>query len=58
MENALRVVVALGRGQFGNPERRTSTVGSRYQRTGVGQQTQRTQSVYSEMHSVRNRVRL
>jgi hypothetical protein len=35
--------VAVGRGKFGNPDRVTSTVGSRYPRTGKGKQTKRTQ---------------
>jgi hypothetical protein len=35
VESALTVPVAVGRGQFENPENGTSTVGSWYQRTGV-----------------------
>jgi hypothetical protein len=50
--------VDVGRGQFRNPGRGTSAVGSRYQGNGVGQLTQRTKCVCSEQHSVRNRVRL
>jgi hypothetical protein len=35
--------VAIERGQFGNSGRGTSTVGSRYLRTSVGQQNKTTQ---------------
>jgi hypothetical protein len=37
MENALLVAMALRWGQFGNPGKRTSAFGGRYQRIGVRQ---------------------
>jgi hypothetical protein len=43
MESALSAAVAVRRGQFGNPGRGRSAVGSWYQRTGVVQQTEETQ---------------
>jgi hypothetical protein len=51
-----RVAVAVARGQFGNPGRGTSAVGSRYQKAGKRQQTKNTQCVYSALTSMRNRV--
>jgi hypothetical protein len=45
VHNESSAAVAVGRGQFENPERGTPAVGSRYQRTSVGQQTKRTQCV-------------
>jgi hypothetical protein len=50
MERAVAVAVAVGWVQFGNSG--TSAVGNRYQRTGLGQQTKKTQCVYSELHCV------
>jgi hypothetical protein len=38
----LQTAVAMVRGQLGNPGKRTSAFGSRYPRTGEGQQTERT----------------
>jgi hypothetical protein len=49
MESVLRVPVGVGRGQFGNLGSVTSTVGSQYQRTDVGLQTENTTCVCSEM---------
>jgi hypothetical protein len=40
-----RVAVAVTCEQFENPGRGMSTVGSRYQTTGEGQQTEKTQCV-------------
>jgi hypothetical protein len=40
-----RDVVAVARGQFENPGRGTSAVGSRSQTTGEGGQTEKTQCV-------------
>jgi hypothetical protein len=34
--------VAVGRGKFGNPGKRTPAVGSRYQKTSLGKKTERT----------------
>jgi hypothetical protein len=51
MESALRVTVAVGWGQFRNPGRGTSAVGTRYQRTGVGQQTEGTRCMCSELQA-------
>jgi hypothetical protein len=45
MESALWVTVAVGRGQFRNPGKSTSAIGRQFQRTGVEQQTERTQCV-------------
>jgi hypothetical protein len=47
-EHGNEYFVAVGRGQFENPGREASVVGSRYQRTGEGQQTNKTTCVYSE----------
>jgi hypothetical protein len=44
-----RVAVAGGLGQFGNPGRGMFVLGSRYQRTGMGQHIEMTQCVYSEL---------
>jgi hypothetical protein len=44
--------MAMSRGQFENPGRGTSAVGSRYPRTSVGQQTKRTQCVCNELKCV------
>jgi hypothetical protein len=44
-----RAAIAVEWGQFGNSGRKTSTVGSRYQRTGVEQHTKKTQCEYSEL---------
>jgi hypothetical protein len=46
-----RVAVAVVRGQFGNPGRGTSAVGSRYQRTCVRQQTEKAKCVYNELQT-------
>jgi hypothetical protein len=43
--------VTVGRGQFGNPGKETFAVGSRYQRTGVGQQTERRKCVLNELQA-------
>jgi hypothetical protein len=45
------VVVAVAREQFGKPGSETSAVGSRYQRTSEGQQTKKTQCLYSELQT-------
>jgi hypothetical protein len=47
-ESRVAVAMAWGRGM--------SAVGSRYQRTGEGYQTGKTQCVYSELSSLRNRA--
>jgi hypothetical protein len=47
-----RVALAVGLGQFGNPGRGTSAVGSQYSRTGEGQQTKRTKCMCSELQIV------
>jgi hypothetical protein len=52
MERALSVAVVVGRGQFGNPGKGKSAVGSRCQRTGVGQQTERNKRVCNELQTV------
>jgi hypothetical protein len=51
LHSELRFAVAMSRGQFGNPGRRTSAVGTRYQKNGVGQHTERTQFMYSELQT-------
>jgi hypothetical protein len=43
VHNESSVAVAVRRGQLGNPGMGTSEVGSRYQRTGVGQQIESAQ---------------
>jgi hypothetical protein len=46
--------MAVGRREFGNPERGKSAVGNRYQRAGEGQRTEKTQCMHSELSGVRN----
>jgi hypothetical protein len=41
--------VAMAQGLFGNPGRGTYAVGSRYQRTDMGHQAERIQSVDTEL---------
>jgi hypothetical protein len=55
-ESRLAVAVALG--HFSNPGSVTSAVENRYQRTGEGQQDGKTQCVFRELLSLRNRARL
>jgi hypothetical protein len=50
-ESDVAVAVAVGWGQFGNQDRRTSVFGSRYPRTGEGEQTKRIQWVYSQLQT-------
>jgi hypothetical protein len=45
-------LVAVVREQFGNPGRGTSVVGSLYQRTGEGQQSEKTKCICSELQIV------
>jgi hypothetical protein len=52
-----RIAIAVARGQFGKSGRETSAVGIRYQKTGDGQQTEKTQCVYSELSNVINAAR-
>jgi hypothetical protein len=47
MESAL--CVAVGNGQFGNPERGSPAFESWPQKTGLGQQTKKTKCVCSEL---------
>jgi hypothetical protein len=46
-----RPAAAVAQGQFWNLEGGKSTVGSRYPRTGEGQQAKRTQGLYSELQA-------
>jgi hypothetical protein len=43
--------MAVGWGQFGNPGRETSTVGSRYQKTGERQQIKKTKCMFCELQT-------
>jgi hypothetical protein len=47
-----KVAAAVAQGQFGNPGRGIAVV-SQYKRTGVGQQTERTRCVRSELQTDR-----